>query len=88
MTGLAFGRAVERSMAHASSILGSLLLFIFTYYFTGRLTFAIIFSTLEMFASVKRSLTFMNIGVGLYFELKVIFGRFAIVFNIEEKAMI
>ena len=64
---MALGRAIERSMAHTTSILGSLLMFILTYHFTGKLTFAIIFATLEMFASVKRSLTFMNIGVGLYF---------------------
>ena len=63
-------------------------MFILTYNFTGRLTFAIIFATLEMFASVKRSLTFMNIGVGLYFELKVIFSRFAIVFNIKNTSMV
>ena len=39
-------------------------------------------------ATLKRNLLLVNMGTGLYYELKVVFGRFASVFNIENKSMI
>ena len=41
-----------------------------------------------MFASIQKGLTDSNIAIGLYFEIKVIFDRFANIFNIENKSMI
>ena len=41
-----------------------------------------------MFASIKKGLADINIGVSLYYEIKVIFNRFANIFNIENKSMI
>ena len=54
----------------------------------GTLTVPIIFSILEIMATLKRNLLLVNMGTGLYYELKVVFGRFASVFNIENKSMI
>ena len=86
---LAFGRAFERAMAHSTAFLSSLVMFILADTIGPKgLTFALIFSTLEIFSSVRRSLTWLNIGVGLYFEIKVVFGRFASIFNIPNKSMI
>ena len=86
---MAFGRAFERAMAHATAFLSSLVMFIVAYNTDkDKLNFAIIFSTLEIFSSVRRNLALLNIGVGLYFEMKVVFGRFASIFNIENKSMI
>ena len=41
-----------------------------------------------MFASIKKGLADINIGASLYYEIKVIFSRFANIFNIENKSMI
>ena len=65
---LAFGRAFERAMAHGTSFLTSLIIFIFADIMdSNKLNYALIFSTLEIFSSVRRNLTWLNIGVGLYF---------------------
>ena len=52
------------------------------------LTFVQIFSALEMFASIKKGLADINVAVSLYYEIKVVFSRFANIFNIENKSMI
>ena len=76
-------------MAHATAFLSSLVMFLVAYSTDrDKLNFAIIFSTLEIFSSVRRNLALLNIGVGLYFEIKVVFGRFASIFNIKNKSMI
>ena len=41
-----------------------------------------------MFSSIKFNLTYVNIGLGLYYELKVVFSRFASIFNIKNTFMI
>ena len=85
---MALGRAFERAIANATAFLSCLVIFVLAEEVNHDLTFSKIFSALEMFASIKFSLTIANIGVGLYFEIKVVFGRFASIFNIENKSMI
>jgi hypothetical protein len=41
-----------------------------------------------MMGTLKRKVTCLVIGVGLYFELQVVFCRFANIFNIENTTMI
>ena len=69
-------------MAHTISLLGPLVMFIMTAYLNNSLTVPVIFSILEIMATLKRNLLLVNMGTGLYYELKVVFGRFASVFNI------
>lgn len=38
--------------------------------------------------TLKILVFFMGVSIGLYFELKVIFGRFCTILNIEDKRMI
>ena len=88
LTGLALGRASERALANATAFLSCLVMFILTEEIYHNLTFVQIFSTLEMLASIKKGLLDINVGVSLYYEIKVIFSRFANIFNIENKSMI
>ena len=88
MTGLALGRAFERALGNATAFLSCIIMFILVEEVYHDLNFVKIFSTLEMFASLKFLLMVTNMAVGLYFELKVVFGRFANIFNIENKSMI
>ena len=52
------------------------------------LTFSKIFSTLEIMASLRNTMNILINGVALYYELKVVFGRFASIFSLENKSMI
>ena len=88
MTKLALGRAFERALANATAFLSCLVMFVLKEEIYHNLTFILIFSTLEMFASIKKGLADINIGASLYYEIKVIFSRFANIFNIENKSMI
>ena len=85
---LALGRALERSIANSTAFLSCLVIFIMVEEINHDLTFLKIFSALEMFASIKKGLSEFNIGVSLYYEIKVVFDRFASIFNIKNKSMI
>jgi hypothetical protein len=47
-----------------------------------------IFSTIEVIFSFKFSLFMLTLGLGFYYEVKVVLGRFASIFNIKRTAMI
>ena len=54
----------------------------------GKGTTAKIFSTKELMETLKLLVLFMRIAIGFYFELRLIFGRFCTILNIEDKRMI
>jgi hypothetical protein len=85
---LAIGRSFERAIAYTNGYVSSLIMFILASTVNNDLTFAIIFSTLEMIASLKINTTQFVSGVGLYYEIKVVFTRFASIFNVQIKSMI
>lgn len=39
-------------------------------------------------ASLKLNVLVLSLGIGLYYEIKVVYGRFASIFNIENTTMI
>lgn len=47
-----------------------------------------VFSVLEIMSALKMNVLMFSTGLGIYYELKVIFGRFANIFNIANKSMI
>jgi hypothetical protein len=55
---------------------------------TTGLNLAKIFSVLEITTTLKMTILLVVLGVGLYYEIKVVFSRFASIFNLEEKAML
>lgn len=63
-------------------------MFIIASYTGEGLTFAKIFSVLEVMTALKLNALLLILGLGLYFELKVVFSRFSNIFNIEFKTMI
>jgi ABC-type multidrug transport system fused ATPase/permease subunit len=85
---LALGRSVERGLGNSISLLSSLLMLIIASNFTADLTFAKIFSILEIMASLKVNVLLLVLGIGLYYEIKVVLARFASIFNLELKSMI
>jgi ATP-binding cassette subfamily C (CFTR/MRP) protein 4 len=52
------------------------------------LTAAVIASTLEVIFSFKFSIIMLGLGLGFYYEVKVVFARFASIFSIKPTAMI
>jgi len=63
-------------------------MFVTEHYATGKLSTALIFSTLELMVFLRLNIFFFSIGVGFLYELNVIFERFINVFNIENIQMI
>lgn len=47
-----------------------------------------IFSSLEVILSFKFSIFMVGLGLGFYYEVKVVFGRFASILKIEKTAMV
>jgi glycerol-3-phosphate acyltransferase PlsY len=84
---LAFGKSVERALGYFISFFASLVMIVIAYYVAG-IDFTKIFSVLEIMSSLKANVLMFTLGMGLYYELKVIFGRFASVFNLENVSMV
>jgi hypothetical protein len=63
-------------------------MFLAAHYFTDNLTIPIIFSSLEIFVSIKASVYTLSVGLGFYYEIQVVFARFASVFNMPRIAML
>lgn len=85
---LAFGRSIDMSLGYIIGFLSALIIYILAANINGNLTFALIFTTLEMMSSMWARIIGWIKGVNFYYELKVILGRFASVFNLESKSMI
>lgn len=58
------------------------------YYIHGALPWPLMFSALEIMVSLRLSTLLLIMGVSFYYEVKVVFERFASVFNIEPRQMI
>jgi ATP-binding cassette subfamily C (CFTR/MRP) protein 4 len=85
-----FGKSIERSIAKCTTFWSGLVCFL-VMYFTEQgepLTVANIFSTLEILNTLKLSMLYLGISGGFYFELQVIFERYANILNIKEERMI
>jgi len=68
--------------------IGALIMFLVAYSANTGLTLAKIFSILEIVTSLKFSVLMVALGFGIYYEVKVSFGRFASIFNIKNNNMI
>ena len=84
---LALGRSFDRACACVIGILSAFTIYILAANITDNLSLAIIFSTLEMMATLRIKLTVFTQGIALYYELEVIFSRFSSIFNIKPKSM-
>ena len=63
-------------------------MFVAAHYAQIDLTLSKIFSTLDIIISFKISIFIFAFGLGFYYEVKVVFERFASIFNIENISMI
>lgn len=85
---LSLGRSLERAIGNMIGFMAALLMFVAAHYANTQLDLAKIFSTLEIIMNFKLSIFMFILGLGFYYEVKVVFGRFANIFNIENTSMI
>jgi len=85
---LSVGRSLERAIADSIGLWASLVIFVAAHYVQTELTLSKIFSTLDIIINFKMSISILASGLGFYYEVKVVFERFASVFNIENVSMI
>ena len=78
---MAFGRAIERGIGKSLAFASALVIFVTEYNSTG-LNTPLIFSVMEMAALLNMAAISMVLGIGLYFETKVVFNRFATIISI------
>jgi hypothetical protein len=64
------------------------LMYIVAHYTDNELSFPKIFSSLEVIFAFKFSIFMLGLGLGFYYEVIVVFARFASIFKIENKSMI
>ena len=64
---VAFGRSVDRSLAYVVGFISTFIMYLLAYEANNTLNFTIIFSTLEIMASLKQRLTSWILGIGLYY---------------------
>lgn len=81
------GKAFEGALGFVTSAAASLVLIIIGTYVAG-MEYSRVFSLLEIMASLKMNILMFSRGMGYYYEMKVVFGRFANIFNIANKQMI
>ena len=87
---LALGRSLEKTLGKLLTHIGSFTCFLVVGLTSGgsELSNAKIFSTLDLMATLRIVVVSMGISLGFYFELKIIFGRFCTILNIDDKRMI
>lgn len=85
---LSLGRSLERSLGNFVVVASALVMYVVAHYVGIGLTTAKIFSSLEVIFAFKFSIFMLSIGLGFYYEVKVVFGRFASIFAIKRTAMI
>lgn len=82
------GLFIDRALAYIIGFICIIVMFVLASEVYHTLSFIAIFSSIEMMTTVKKKLTGWTQAMSLYYELKVVFERFASVFNIENKSMI
>lgn len=75
-------------MGNAITIVSSLAIFLLLSRNNEELTYAKLFSTLEMLSCLKYYVFSATIAIGSYYEVRVIFERYANIFNLKNKSMI
>jgi hypothetical protein len=85
---LSFGKSLERAISNFIGIASGFLMYLVAHYTGTGLTMPKIFSTLEVIFAFKYSIFMLGVGLGFYYEVKVVFQRFASIFSIKRTAMI
>ena len=83
-----FGKSIERALSNTTIYWAALAMFLLSVYVNDTLTTAKIFSTLEIIGYLKMTMMMFSHSLGFYYELKVILGRNAAIFNIKNKKMV
>ena len=84
---ISVGQSVSRSLASFVSVGGVFLCFVAMYYSNVRFDSSMIFSTMEIMLFLKINYFLSLTGLSYLFELKVLFKRFADIYNMENISM-
>jgi hypothetical protein len=85
---LVFGRAIERGFGNSITFVSSLVMLYVASRVGTELSYAKIFSALEIVVCFKFYTFATVLSVGLFYEIKIVLQRFATIFNLENKSMI
>jgi hypothetical protein len=85
---LSAGRSLERALGNFIGIASGLVTYVVAHYAGNQLSMAKIFSSLEVIFAFKFSIFMMGMGLSFFYEVKVVFERFASIFKIKRTAMI
>ena len=85
---LNFIRAFERTIGSSITIICSLVIVALAIQFHNGLSFSQIFSAIEIINGLKYYIFCSVQGIGLYYEIMVVFERFANVLNIKSESMV
>ena len=85
---MALIRAVERAFGDSITFAGAVVVIIMAIHFSPELNFAQIFSALEIMAALKYYMLCLVVGIGLTYELKSVFARFASIMNLQNILMV
>ena len=85
---LSVGRSIDKAIGNSIGFWAVLVMFVATHYAQTDLTLSQIFSTLDIIINFKVAIFIFDIGLDFYYEVKVVFARFASIFNIENVSMI
>ncbi len=85
---LAIGRAIEKCLSNSIVSFSLIATFALAAKFDIELTFPKIFFTLEIMTSLMLFMGWFSSGIGMFYEVKNIFGRFGSALSINNQAMI
>lgn len=75
-------------MSNFIGIASGVITYVVAHYVGTELSMAKIFSSLEVIFAFKFSIFMLGLGLGFYYEVKVVLDRFASIFKIERTAMV
>jgi len=79
---LALNQSLIRAFANSIGYLAAFVMFVVSYYAQTGLTIVKMFSIIEVTANFRFAIFVLLASLGFFFEVKVVFGRFANIFNI------
>ena len=85
---LSLGRSAERALSNFIGIASGFIMYLASHYSNTGLDLAKMFSCLQVIFSFKHYITYLIVGLGCYYEVSVVCGRFANIFPIKDTSMV
>jgi len=79
---------LEKALGNFIGVASGLVIYVVAHYTGTGLSMPKIFSTIEVIFAFKFSIFMMSLALGFYYEVNIVFERFASIFNIKKTGMI